>query len=539
VSLGSRVAAGAGRGAAYGGLGGAVQGFAEGEGGLENRLEGARDGAVLGALAGTALGSAVPVLSSAVRRATDGARERAQDTVLRGLDMDRLTPEQVAREYQARNAIPGTTNPLVDARPELASDMRPGSNTELMLMNALQQPSTNRADTVARLSARVDSQTDRILSDFEDIYQTRRGTMDGSYQQLAARRSADAAPLYDEAYSDASGQFRRLDVSDPTFRSLVARIPPQAWDEGAAIARTRGHRALIERPVSYDTLFDLDYAKRGLDDIISAGTDISGRMNARAAAAADLRADLLGYLDNAVPEFAAARAAWAGPTAAMDAMKFGQSVFGQRGPAVERRVSQMVQSEREAFLIGVLDALQRRVGGVNDSRNTAATLKNENFREIVRASMRAVTNDPAEAERLVERITRNIDREDNIAKSTNKVLHGSQTAIREAVRQTDKHMDSVMYGVLAELAFPGGAGLAVAGGNQLRKMLQRRLERSNIERQGEVARLLGGTDSYEVTTNMREVAARRDELLNALRRQRMNPLVLGVTGKTAASDRDQ
>ena len=114
----------------------------------------------------------------------------------------------------------------------------------------------------------------------------------------------------------------------------------------------------------------LDAAKRGFDDILNSyPKDMNGRpmLDQRGRAVAMVKKSLLDELDGLNPDYAAARAAFAGPTASRAALAQGHKAINASDQELERMVSRLGPDEQQQFALGLRSALSetldRRVDG--------------------------------------------------------------------------------------------------------------------------------------------------------------------------------
>jgi len=187
------------------------------------------------------------------------------------------------------------------------------------------------------------------------------------------KRAADAAPLYEAAYQQgASG------ITDPNvLRFLQLPHFQEAFSRAKRIAALEGRRLpeimnsegkLIQVP----DLHTLDYVKRGLDDLIYSGkvTGSVGKAEERALKGA--RQQFLEHLDAAVPDYAQARAAYAGPTQLIEAAQAGMQFAKLRPEEVRHTLTTAftTPAEREHYLLGAVDAIRTSISNAADGADT-------------------------------------------------------------------------------------------------------------------------------------------------------------------------
>lgn len=222
-------------------------------------------------------------------------------------------------------------------------------------------------------------------------------------RELAQERSVASRPLYQAALSetDAQGQPRVI-ASQHLDRLLgTADVIAPALAEGTRIQQIEaaaenrsfdpnglgapryirvgnqlvpdldkaGNLQYNQRP----NMTTLDVIKKGLDSQVAAErNEITGRLSQKGVALDKFRDAYLRQLDSLNPDYAAARAAWAGPAQAMDAINFGRT-FMSRDPsenaAALARMSPGTQDFVRMGLSHDLRAKMADVGKTGDESN--------------------------------------------------------------------------------------------------------------------------------------------------------------------------
>jgi hypothetical protein len=416
-SLTSQVIKGGATGATYG----ATSGFASGEGGLTNRLEGAKTGAATGAAVGAAVPLAFHIGGKVVQwRRGNKPPDAIGERILRALSDDGLTPADAAAKYKGW---------LDDgAKPEALFELG-GQNTRDLLNQAVNVPGPQREQGRQFLEARQEGTGNRIISDAKAGISG--GDYRGTVDDLITQRKTAAKPLYDSAYR--AGE---AGVWSDTLEDLIQRpTMAAAWREAAKDAADEGDRlpeifklndkGEIVGSTEVPSLKAWDYIKRGLDNIIRDNTDeITGKVSSEGARAQKLKQALLAELDDTIPEYAQARAAFAGPSQSLDAVKLGRDLFTGRLEDMQAKVARLPASEREMFKVGVMEAIRDRVGSKGDMTNIAQALRGTpNLRERLMLAF----EDSTEAEKFM----RLLGRERDMTSNFQKALHGSPTSPRE------------------------------------------------------------------------------------------------------------
>jgi len=194
----------------------------------------------------------------------------------------------------------------------------------------------------------------------------------------------------------------------------------------------------------------LDYVKRGFDDVLEPSRNpVTGQLelDALGRATSNLRQRYVGEVDALYPDYAAARAAWAGPASAKEAMQQGQSSLRMLPRDVADQFGRMTPEQQELYRLGQRVSLADTVSRTADTRNPFQTLYGT----------------PQARERLtitfpegVEGFARQKALEDEMARTAQEVMGGSQTASRLAA-------DEAMQGGMSEQMLNGAVDTALTG----------------------------------------------------------------------------
>jgi hypothetical protein len=424
---------------------GAATGAVSGAG---SATEGERtSGAVTGATLGTILGLGVPVGLRSAKGAGSWLRERlapseagiasrAGEKLSSAIKESNLTPQQI-EQMMARDRSMGVPSTLANTDAALADlaeavAQRTGKGTRKVEKTLTQQKAGSR----------------------ERAYQqVAKGLKPGNYYDDEARMVQDlrskAGTMYDEAYAWGDVDDPRIveALKNPQFQAFFQKARSIA-DTEATAAKLRGEDpsrfALPEiyKPTGKFTesgaevleltklpdVRTLDYIKRGIDASIDSGFRGQGMSTAEASALRGLRKEFVKAIDENVPAYRSARQEYAGDMEVIDAMRAGLSDFGKLdSEQVVKMVAGMSKAEKEAFRTGVARNLYGKV--MDPSTNFNAASRIINSPETV-AKMQPLFDDPAHF-RLFQTA---MERESQLYQQANKILGGSQTAKRSAMR---------------------------------------------------------------------------------------------------------
>lgn len=258
---------------------------------------------------------------------------------------------------------------------------RGGETTRALARSAANTDPEARALLTKTASDRFASQGERAQSFIQRI--TGGATDDLALQdQLRAASRAANKPAYDKAFSAPAAQ----QMATPGLMSLL-RSP--AVREAAKGAETRGaNRAVVEgfqtvknpfvfdeagnatmRPGVQPTLQFWDQVKRNLDSNIGQAQRSGDK--ALAADLTALKSKMVNELDQAVPDYAAARQGAAAFFGAEDALDAGRKFVNQNRTIGETRraLGKMSQAERSTFAVGFASELKDAIAQSGDRTN--------------------------------------------------------------------------------------------------------------------------------------------------------------------------
>jgi hypothetical protein len=473
----------------FGGLGatgGAVAGAGDAESG--QRLGGAATGAVTGGV----LGAATPSIVRGVSRVAGGVRNafkpRAQAAadLSRAITRDDTTPAALlSRAQQLRQVRPGVAT-LADAG---------GENVRGLVERVAQTPGAGRTTVVPALTGRQQGQAIRLSSDLRSLTGTSRSAMQAMRETMDSRANA-ARPLYRAAYEQFDAplntpELERLlsaDEVSKAVQSAIVKARGRSISDGftggfnakmqmtpAGLSKTAGP----DRRVAFPNLQLWDYAKRELDDMASSAAR-AGKNN-EASYIGGLSRQLRNELDNLTTDpatgqsaYRAARDAWSGPTAYLDAIEQGRNVLSRNMSAEEMTAAfrELSTAEQSAFREGAISSIISKMG--NDPAQMADMTKYLRSPEM-RAKIAAIMPTPDAAQRWMQRL----DFEVSSSQLAGRSLGNSATARRLAEQEDAKNI----VGDLVMDAMSGGSSVSLlrravgAGPRWLRDTLRSRSDR--------------------------------------------------------------
>lgn len=256
-----------------------------------------------------------------------------------------------------------------------------------------------------------------------------------SARQLIAARKAAAGPLYDQAYAgppiddpDLHGLFKHQQFRDAYAQAQrLALLEEKPLPPLFKTTNVGGVDVTEQVPVP---IRSLDYMKRGLDAMIEsrAGTDKAlSRSEARL-----LRQklnDALAIADTHSPDYAAARAQFAGDSHLVEAHERGGNFLKESGDEIAADWPAMTAGERALYRRGAQSALSEQLAKVADGRDVTRIFQNP----LMREKLRTILPDQATANTFMKQLAD----ETGMHKNAQFVLSGSPTA-RITAEQNDE-----------------------------------------------------------------------------------------------------
>ncbi|AJR22529.1 MULTISPECIES: hypothetical protein [unclassified Sphingobium] len=395
-------------------------------------------GAVLGGVLGGGIGAGLRGVSR-----LPGRPAPVDDTLSRVID---------------RAGYGGIRNRLVEARdlniPMTLADADPALTALAGSATRFSPQAVKQASDV--LFPRSLGQIDRFAQAVERDLGPLSNPMQQSDDLLAQARTA-AAPLYERAYKAPVIGTPTLDslINTPFGRQAVGKARTIAANErrdpAAMGFRLDADGNVVLEPTVPMTLTSagreggapvqqpgyttqtLDYAKRGMDDVLEQYRNpITGKLDLTTAGRAEngVRADFLTELDKLNPAYAQARAAYQGPMELRDALAAGRDAVKQSPREVQTIAGRSSPAQMEQMRLGYRVGLNDRA---NDMRYSSNPFEGILGTPAAEQRLSAVYGDNFPG---VSRLLRQRDIERNLARSTNDILGNSKTAQRMIADET-------------------------------------------------------------------------------------------------------
>jgi hypothetical protein len=383
---------------------------------------------------GGAMSAAVPMLGAGVRAAAGNVRARSGGTTADDLARERVAAA-LARDGSGATQAGARLSKLGDeARVADAA----GKNTRDLLDTMATAPgrTADRVETMIR--NRQIGRADRITEGAAGLAGGRQ--LPAEIAELTRRQAEDAGPIYQA--------IRNIPVAaDDRLQRILQRPVVQDAIAQARVAAANADDVLPDIKAGEAAPMAVwDQIKRGLDDVIGLkkrNVDVGTSTNAAKSTLADAlktKRDLVGVLDELVPDYKRARDAFSGPAALKDAMDEGRSLFAMRPTELREMLGGMSASERDAFRVGAAQALRDKVGTESGQTAVLKFWKEPATRERLQAVFpNTRTYREFEAALLAE----------GRLKMLEQVGRGTQTASRNA-RQDDE--GAAALGAMADTA---------------------------------------------------------------------------------------
>lgn len=370
-----------------------------------------------------------------VRKYPENITTQAVNAVLKRIEQDSKYGAPTAQ--QALDLVEAAS---ATGKPMTLTDVG-GRNLKSLAGHVTRAPGESRQMAEAFFIPRDEAAAKRLKADIDKYVSN--GVAHDTVEALLAGRSAAAKPLYGETdklqkiWSPRLQEFlENPDVAKGMARGYhIERLNSLA--EGRPFNPTmmgvdldqEGNIKLIRTP----NMRVLDMAKQGLDAMIAEQrNEITGRLSSLGVALDKVRRSYVKELDaldkNGV--YKKARESWGGYSAALDAVRAGQTAFSNTPQENASLLNAATENEREFMRVGLADKLRERLGktgfGADESK---ALIKNPWMRDQIMPFFKS----EADFNRFVEAVTN----ENIMAQTKNRLLRGSETAERLAEDQSD------------------------------------------------------------------------------------------------------
>lgn len=374
--------------------GGAIMGGAEGFGRAEGDLAARYEGGKAGAQAGAIIGGAVPLGVAGIGATGRAAYRTASPIIRSALDPVAEAANRVGRAFgRDVRSNPNSVMSAADEATALAAgvpvtNVDRGGETLRALGRSVANQNPEARGTLTNLAEeRYKGQSGRAVDfikrifgrvddlDFQDQLR-RQADQTNNVNYQAAERSPNAqqvfTPELQELMQSPSIQ-RAIDMVGDTGKELAA-IAGQQPVQNPFRKGSDGIWRLVQKADGTFTVPNLrfwDMVKRNLDPQIEQALRGSKPNKYQASILQQIKSKLTGTLDQAVPEYATARAGASAAFGADNAIDAGRQFARASGkvPEAQRAFGAMSKAEKEAFSVGYASELVDRINQRGDSQN--------------------------------------------------------------------------------------------------------------------------------------------------------------------------
>jgi len=375
----------------------------------------------LGAAVGGALGPAMSIAGAGAGGAYRNVASRFNKGSAQDYAMGRVANAFLQDSKPGANTLDDARAKLRELGPEARiADLGGGEGQNVLsrLDTMATLPGATKNDAAAAIRARQVSRPARLDEATNAATGANGRRLYGTVEGLIKQRRTDSDPLY--------AQVRGMVVpADPTVTDLVNTAKRLGLHrEAAQTAEREGLPFTLQAGATQYAMGDLDLIKRAVDDKIGAAMRAGKDDTAKSWRLYKER--LLDHLDPATGgAYAQARSAYAGPSAMKDAAEYGRTFLNGNIVPDQLRddLGRLGESERDAFMVGVNEALRLKAGAQAGQTELMGLWKNRNLQERLRAVFPDQQTYDAFAKRMAG--------EDRLNRLTG-VGRGSKTAPRNA-----------------------------------------------------------------------------------------------------------
>ncbi len=458
----ARILASGASGAAIGGADSAV------------RSDGDAGAAIRGAIVGGGTGLIAPLAGKAIGAGWQRLRDfRAAKAAAQASGVDRGTLSTIGRAVRDDGLDPAAIGQRMGELGPDAMMMDLGPNLQRQAGALAAMPGRGQEIVRSAIASRQAGAGGRIGSALDDALGQPADTL-ALADDIVARRANAAKPLYQKAYEEGSGgvwspELERM-AGSPMFADAMRRAATTGQDRAildgfgsfnprvsiSQDGRISFNQAKAGGSPLYPDLQYWDYVKRNLDDI--AGEAKRAGRSEQASIAINLASRLRNELDTAVPSYKAARDAYSGPSAILDAMEEGQGIFrnSYTPGQLRQKLATMNDAEKEAFTQGARAQIADVMG---TARNDALAARSTFQKGYNRDKLEMLVGKDEAA-----RMLRTLDAETTFTRTQHVVSGNSETAARSAAMREIAGENGPQFGVREGYMSGGMLGAARSAG---------------------------------------------------------------------------
>lgn len=406
------------------------------------RGAGALQGGATSAVAGPVIakgaqfvGQAGKAIKNKVAPSASSVEQRANEKVLEAMARDEIDPMQ-ARAMMEKDRAMGVGSTLMDVTPSTKSLGEavvtvPGSGRKI-LGQALEDRLEGGRDVVGQRVVKDLAKGKDYVASEDSLLGKLRSNADNLYETAYAHGAVDDPRLMkvleDDTFKSAFKEAQRIAAKEARAAELRGEDPSKFILKDIYDLDEAGELIKVGKVPDVRTL---DYIKRGIDALIDKGYKGEGMGKAEANALKDLRKAYIGVIDENVPEYAAARAKYAGDMEVLDALRLGREEYMTPKTLPEQAkklVAGMSEGERDALRTGATQAILSKIQDAPQQINAAQRIIGA---PATRKRLEALFDNPQEYE-IFEAA---LKREAELFRNAQDLVRGSRTQPKaEAVK---------------------------------------------------------------------------------------------------------
>lgn len=467
-----QVGRGIGIGAGTGGLAG--YGYATKDEGSE-ALKGTVFGGVLGGTVPIVVQGMGTVIRNVLNASGIGDQATASSKLLaNALNKDNLTTQEAQATLDELKRI-GVPNPVI-------ADL--GKNLQDLAYSAYVVQSKAKGKTQEFLENRLVDQPNDIVKGLVDKAGLAKNVNGFEYlESLVQNQSQKASQAYPNAY--------RLDIDARPFRQYVERdIFKKAYQEAVKSADTQGIKlpdlSAIRDAQSVPTEI-LHKIKIGLDRVIDSETDaVTGKVSGYGRDVVKVKNEFNDKIKSLNTDYAKANAEFADASRIQNSFQMGQKYQQLDPKEAASNIRKMNTDEKEAFRLGMMADINKRLGDFKGGDFTRQVFKSENQKLLVRNAFSDITdangNVVKSAQDAYTEFSQYVKGLTQQSKTAKTIIGGSPSGERIATQQQAGELgqiaQSAATGDLFGMARAAGSSLfsrAKGIGSETSEALQRRL----------------------------------------------------------------
>jgi hypothetical protein len=318
--------------------------------------------------------------------------------------------KSIAKEFLDEDKLPALRDKLIQAQSEgrdvLLADI--GGDKIQGLTRSLRKTKTGSDIIENALTERSNQSGERVLKAIKDNISDAENYL-GSIDELTTKRAILSKPLYEKAFKEVVPTNA---IKDFTNDDLFKTAFKQAQKD-----------RIIPKDVKINSVQALDGVKKKLDDYI--GTAIRQGENEKVRAITGFKNELLSKIDDISPTYKQARTTSGDYFKLQNAVENGKDILTKTPEEVKRTFGNLTDAEKDAYRIGVKEALQNKALSTPEGSNAANRIFNN---ELGKQRLDTIIDNPKQQAKFRKLMQDEFD----FMKTKQRVLGGSNTDVNLA-----------------------------------------------------------------------------------------------------------